>query len=501
MATRSTKTEFGDFQTPLPLARAVCALIASSGEKPATVVEPTCGAGAFLVAADRAFPQAVLYGCDSNPAHVETARRRLRERRRLHFDVASFFNQDWRTRLADFPQPLLVLGNPPWVTNSNVGAIGGGNLPPKSNADGLRGIQAITGSANFDISEWMIRQNFRWLDGRAGTVAVLCKTSVARKVLLHAWSSGARIGHAAIHRFDAAKAFGVAVDACMLHVRFAPAGKSNRCEVYETLEASTPSASLAYRDGVLLADAALYESVSDLRTTRAGSWRSGLKHDCSRVFELRCANGRFVNGLREEVSVESTVVFPLLKSSDVAQRRPPRRRVLVPQRSMAESPLDLERRAPKAWRYLLAHQDAIGERASSVYRKRPPFSIFGIGPYSFSPWKVAVAGLHKALRFVKVGPVDGRPVLLDDTCYFLPCETQRECDAIMELVTSPVATQFYSSLAFWDAKRPITAKLLNQLDLTALAKRLGKWNVELARALNTVQWNSDMDRSKQTRLI
>ena len=49
--------------------------------------------------------------------------------------------------------------------------------------------------------------------------------------------------------------------------------------------------------------------------------------------------------------------------------------------------------------------------------------------------------------------------------------------------------------------RPITAKLLNQLDLTALAKRLGKWNVEFARALNTVQWNSDMDRSKQTRLI
>ena len=501
MATRSLKKEFGDFQTPLRLAQAVCALVASRGEEPATVVEPTCGTGAFLVAAGRAFPRAVLYGCDSNPAHVETARRRLRERRRLHFDVASFFTQDWTARLADFPQPLLVLGNPPWVTNSNVGAIGGCNLPPKSNADRLRGIQAITGSANFDISEWMIRQNFHWLDGRVGSVAVLCKTSVARKVLARAWSSGACIGHAAIHRFDAAKAFGVTVDACLLHVRFVAAGKGNRCEVYDSLEASAPSASLAYRDGVLLADAALYETVSELRTTRVGPWRSGLKHDCSRVFELRCANGRLMNGLREEVAVEAAVVFPLLKSSDVAQRRPPRMRVLVPQRSMAESPLDLECRAPKAWRYLLAHQDAIGERASSVYRKRPPFSIFGIGPYSFSPWKVAIAGLHKALRFVKVGPIGGKPVLLDDTCYFLPCKTQRECDVIMELMTSPAATRFYSSLTFWDAKRPITAKLLNQLDLATLAKRLGKWNVELARALDTVQWNSGVDQSRQTRLI
>ena len=158
---------------------------------------------------------------------------------------------------------------------------------------------------------------------------------------------------------------------------------------------------------------------------------------------------------------------------------------------MSESPLALQRRAPNAWRYLLAHQETVARRASSVYRNRPPFSIFGIGAYSFAPWKVAIAGLYKTLRFVKVAPLEGRPVLLDDTCYFLPCETEAECDLLIELLASKPATEFLSALAFWDAKRPITARLLNQLDLAKVAKRLGKGNVDFVRALSHLDGAND----------
>ena len=49
-----------------------------------------------------------------------------------------------------------------------------------------------------------------------------------------------------------------------------------------------------------------------------------------------------------------------------------------------------------------------------------------------------------------------------------PCRLRR-----LGLLRSQPATEPYSALTFWDAKRPITAKLLNQLDLAALAKRLG----------------------------
>lgn len=55
--------------------------------------------------------------------------------------------------------------------------------------------------------------------------------------------------------------------------------------------------------------------------------------------------------------------------------------------------------------------------------------------------------------------------------------------ALIGLLRSQPATEFYAALTFWDAKRPITAKLLNQLDLAALAKRLDRWSDDLARVL------------------
>ena len=475
----SRKIEYGDFQTPPALATRVCGLLSGLGLRPATVVEPTCGEGTFLAAAADLFPYALLYGCERDPRYADAARRRLRSNGQLRIDTADFFSHDWNATLAAFAEPILVLGNPPWVTNATVGALGGSNLPAKSNADKLQGIDAITGSANFDISEWMIRQNIRWLGNRSGAIAMLCKTGVARKVLRHAWSTATPLDRAAIYRIDAAREFGVAVDACLLYVRMGTA-HGQRCEVYGSLESAEPSATIGHRDGLLLGDVDAYERHSALRSDGSAAWRSGLKHDCSRVFEFRFKGGGWRNGLGEQVCVEEDVVYPLLKSSDVAHGRAPRLRVLVPQRSISESPLALQRRAPRAWRYLLAHQEALTRRASSIYRNRPPFSIFGVGAYSFAPWKVAIAGLYKTFRFVKIAPFEGRPVLLDDTCYFLPCETEADCDLFIELLTSKPATEFLSALTFWDAKRPITAKLLNQLDLAKVAERTGKGNTRNA---------------------
>jgi hypothetical protein len=58
--------EFGDFQTPDALADNVVNLIKSLGFTPRTVLEPTCGRGAFLVAASKAFHGAELFGLDIN---------------------------------------------------------------------------------------------------------------------------------------------------------------------------------------------------------------------------------------------------------------------------------------------------------------------------------------------------------------------------------------------------------------------------------------------------
>jgi len=222
-ADRADQTEFGDFQTPIELARDVCSLLKRDRFRPASVLEPTCGRGRFVRAALEMFPDlSRLLGYDINRAYVEEARAAATSsytRAAVEIREGDFFHTNWTTIVAELPQPILVLGNPPWVTNAELGTLGSGNLPAKSNTDNLRGIDALTGSSNFDISEWMLRKNLEWLNQRSGMLAVLCKTSVARKVLLFAWKNSLSLDSAAIYRLDANRHFGASVEACLLVVR------------------------------------------------------------------------------------------------------------------------------------------------------------------------------------------------------------------------------------------------------------------------------------------
>ena len=474
MGNHKTKVEFGDFQTPPQLAEEVCTVVAQSGFSPRSIVEPTCGAGAFLNAAVNVLPNAThFFGVDRNAEYVQLARAALNGQhanRTVEILQGDFFDTNWSHLIARLPQPILVLGNPPWVTNATQGAIGGTNLPQKANRDSLRGIDAMTGKSNFDISEWMIRQNLEWFGNSPGMIAVLCKTAVARKVLSHAWLHHFPIASAEIRRINAKHYFGAVVDACLLIINIQPGVFSQECSDHDSLSSETPRSIFGMREGRLVADVRLFEQSRELLGQGLSGWRSGIKHDCSSVFELTPNGPGFENDQGVKVDIEEEVVFPLLKSSDLAQHRQPQRWLLVPQRAMTESPKALKSSAPKAWEYLVAHSMALSRRGSSIYRKRPPFSIFGVGAYSFSPWKIGISGFYKKLDFVLIPQFRGRSVVLDDTCYFFSCNTEQECQTLHQLVQSKEAHEFLSSLVFWDAKRPITAQILNALDLKVLAR-------------------------------
>jgi hypothetical protein len=474
---KRSKAEFGDFQTPRSLARDVCLVVKRTGFSPASVIEPTCGRGTFLWAALEVFPGVShLLGVDRDAAYVQEAKvatNRIGHDKHVQILQSDFFDTDWPAFVSRLPKPILILGNPPWVTNAALGALGSANLPEKANHDNLRGIEALTGKSNFDISEWMLRQNLRWLADIPGMLAVLCKTAVARKILSHAWSQNLPIECAEIRRIDAKLHFDASVDACLLVVRFQPGGTSKECSDYSSLEARAFDAIFGIRAGTMVAEVRHYERWCGLLGRGLSGWRSGIKHDCSNVFELVQRGGEYINGLGMPVDIESETVFPLLKSSDLASNRLPRKWLLVPQRTMTASPEQFQRSAPKAWHYLLAHSAALAKRGSSIYRNRPPFSIFGVGEYSFSRWKVAISGLYKKLEFVEVAPFQDRPVVLDDTCYFFPCQSEQECKTLHELVQSEHAREFWSAFIFWDAKRPITAQILNLLDFAALARSVG----------------------------
>lgn len=467
------RMEYGDFQTPTSLADEVCSLLSRVGVSPASIVEPTCGRGAFLLASERAFPRCkVVLGHDVNEEHVVAARASVR---RSRVEKADFFATDWSETVRTLDDPILFVGNPPWVTNSALGGVRGTNLPSKSNFQRLPGLDAITGKSNFDISEWMLTHLLALASGRAAALAMLCKTVVARKVMLHAWKSKLQIRRSSIYGIDAPKHFGAAVDACLLLCILEPGARSVECDVFDCLAASEATSTFALRWGRLVADLKSLSRYGHLFGPSPVKWRSGIKHDCSQVMELRAGPRphTYVNGLGEIVQLEREFLYPMLKSSELAKGASPSRHMLVPQQSIGDSTTALRHKAPLTWRYLESHASAFDGRSSSIYRNRARFSVFGVGDYSFAPWKVAISGFYKRIEFRMVAPAEGKPVVFDDTCYFLPCSSAEEAESLVSVLNSDQAKGFFKAFVFWDAKRPITASLLATLDLDALAGEAG----------------------------
>ena len=471
------KIEFGDFQTPPVLAAEVCALLKRQGVEPDSIIEPTCGTGAFLVAAAEMFPKAILSGWDINADYVKQARVVLKNAHaanRSDVQTQNFFSHDWAAEVAKASGCLLVLGNPPWVTNSAVASFNGSNLPTKENFMGLRGLAARTGKANFDISEWMLIQLVRALRGRDAWLAMLCKTATARKLLRFAWQNDGRISGASIYRIDAKKHFSASVDACLLLLHTGINGPSEAA-VFDDLDKLKPDVKIGLAGKNLVADVRTYRRLRNFEGLCPYQWRSGVKHDCASVMELwRNGGGKMRNKLDEEVELETDYLFPLLKCSDLANgRTKPERWLLLTQRRVGDDTGGIAEIAPKTWRYLNRHHALFKARKSSIYNNQADFSIFGVGDYAFAPWKVAVSGLHRQPVFIPLGSHEGKPMLLDDTCYFLSFDNRAEARIVADILNSAPCREFLSALVFEDTKRPITVEILQRLNLKAIAGAAG----------------------------
>ncbi len=478
-ASTSETKEYGDFQTPEKLARDVCSLLSSQDLRPAALLEPTCGQGTFLFAGlDRFKDVREALGMDIDARYIQRAEAILQRRRdadKVRIVEADFFATLWEKVLSELPEPILILGNLPWVTNAHLSTLGSQNLPTKTNFQNRRGIDAITGKANFDISEWMLIRLLEAMNGRRGSLAILCKASVARKTLCHGWKKRIAMERSSLYPIDADLHFDAAVDAVLLLTHFKPKAYDREAKVYAHLDHDAKmKTTIGYEDEMLLADIAAYHRWKHLCGEEVVKWRSGVKHDCAKVMEVYREGEKYRNGIGELLELEDTYLFPMLKSSQVAKGgERGNRYMLVTQRTVGNDTRMIEERAPKTWAYLKAHEELLNKRASSIYRNRPPFSVFGVGEYTFAPWKVAISGFYKKLAFVTVGPVEGKPVVLDDTSYFLPCSTQSQAEYLASLLNSSTAQAFYRAFVFWDTKRPITADLLRRLDLRQLADEVG----------------------------
>ena len=484
MKKKATALEFGDFQTPSELAReAVTHLKKHYPDfQPKTIIEPTCGIGTFLLATADAYPDAKrIVGVETESDYLNEVRSEVANRQDAHrFDLreADFFKTNWEDILETLPAPFLIVGNPPWVTNADIGRLRGSNLPQKSNFLKYTGIEAVTGKSNFDISEWMLRQNLKWIREHSGCLAILCKTSVARKILCHAWKESMLISESHMVQIDALKYFSASVDACFFVLKTSTHQKISRdCKFFHSFDEDVPANVFGYHRGLMISHIGEFHKNREvLGKDRHYTWRSGVKHDSSKVMELRRTEGGLKNGYGEPVEIEDSYLFPLLKSSDLAneQVHEARRNIIVTQQKIGQETENIQFEAPLTWQYLEHHADALDGRKSSIYSNKPRFSIFGVGDYTFTNWKVAISGFYKCLRFQVVGPIKGKPAVFDDTVYFLSLDTEEEADFLCDLLRSTPCQKFLESMIFWSDKRPITADLLKRVDLQRVALVLGK---------------------------
>ena len=465
------KREYGDYQTPIDFAEKVCRYLSDCCRiKPSAVVEPTCGIGGFLKSS-LLFEANEYYGIEINAEYCRICRDFISEEKVkiIHSDFFSFSSKS----LIKDKRQVLVLGNPPWVTNSTLSVLASDNLPVKANFKGLKGIEAITGAGNFDICEYIILQLVNEYRDTNAVIAMLCKMSVARNIFKELKRSYISFNKYDVLEFDASKVFGINVHACLLVIQLSDQGASlDAYKVYDFEYPETVKAQFKYSNGQFCRD--LGKRREDFDGQCCFEWRQGVKHDCSKIMELTLRDGKLQNGQGETMDIENDIVFPLMKSSMF--KKPVihdfSKFVIVTQKKVREGTEHLKKEVPKTWQYLSAHTALFESRKSSIYRGAPPFSMFGVGAYSYEKYKVGVSGFYKKPLFTLLYSEDGKPVMTDDTSYFICFDRYDAAYIAMLLLNSSKVQDFLTGIAFLDAKRPYTKKVLERIDFDKIVNDL-----------------------------
>ena len=212
----------------------------------------------------------------------------MRPGTRVQIHQADLFGIDLRNDLKwQKKGRLLVVSSPPWVTGAELGRLEASVRPPKRRISGLDGLAALTGASNFDVAEAVWLKLITELARSAATIALLCKTSVARRILERAHRERMPITKASMHRLDAARWFGAAVEACLFQIELGPPENLHEVPVYESLAQRRAESVMSFAGGWLIADREAYSAWALADGACPLTWRQGVKLFCRRGDEAR----------------------------------------------------------------------------------------------------------------------------------------------------------------------------------------------------------------------
>lgn len=476
------RTEYGDFQTNEDLANKVTLHLVSKNISPEIIVEPTCGKGNFIIASLKNFQTIQnIFGIEIYKPYVWETKFSIvnfflenpeKERPIIYIAHCNVFDFDFKQIEKQFSEKdILVIGNPPWVTNSKLGSLNSVNLPKKTNFKKHSGLDAMTGKGNFDIAEFITITMLETFQKMRGHLLLLVKNSVIKNIVFDQSKNKYKIASIEKHCIDSKKEFNVSVEASLFYCELNSMPEFG-CKEFNFYSNQNSYQKFGWLNDKFVSNIDTYIHTKEIDGECPFIWRQGLKHDCSSIMELDKVNGHYVNGLNEEVKLEDDLVYGLLKSSDLKNTviSQTRKFTIVTQRKVGQETKYIKYDYPKTYQYLTEHQENFDARKSSIYNNKPLFSIFGIGDYSFKLYKVAISGLYKTFHFTLILPQADKPVMLDDTCYLIGFDKIEFAVYALILLNSSRAMQFLQSVTFADAKRTFTKDVLMRIDLFELAK-------------------------------
>jgi len=490
MVSEPDRAEYGDFQTNFDLASSIILFLKDKKTaNPKLIIEPTCGKGSFIIAALSVFQHIEkIVGVEIYKPYTWETKFNILEfyisnpllNKPLieihHFNVFDF---NFSSLANEFKHDVLVIGNPPWVTNSKLSVLNSDNLPQKSNFKRHTGIDAITGKGNFDIGEFITLMMFDAFQKSDGHFAFLVKNSVIKNVIYDQYQRKYKISDIEKYSINSQKEFDVSVEASLLycHLNSIPEFTCNEFNFYIQ---ENKIREFGWVNDKFVSNTDLYQDSNYIDGICPFEWRQGIKHDLSLIMEFEKVGDKFLNGKQEEVAIEDDLIYGLLKSSDL--KKPvidrPRKYTIITQKKVGQDTSYIKHNFPKTFVYLHSHLNSFKQRKSSIYYKKPDFSIFGVGEYSFEPYKVAISGLYKTLSFSLILPDHKKPLMLDDTCYLLGFTDLEFAVYTTIILNSDQSKNFLQSITFSDAKRTFTKDVLMRIDLFRLALQLPEMEVQ-----------------------
>lgn len=471
------KVEFGDFQTSVSLCDLICQRLQDNNIAPDIFIEPTCGVGNFIISAIKFFPSLKeIYGIEIYKPYIWKAKIEVlnhfiqnkdNKPPQIFFYHSNIFNFNFQSIIKkNQNRNFLILGNPPWVTNSQLASLNSRNLPLKSNRRGLSGLDAITGKSNFDIAESIaikIIENFHKQNGHFG---FLVKNTVIRNIVFNQNQTAFNIGNLKKYGIDANKEFNISAEASLFSCSFNTKPELI-CDSYDIYQSNKKTHQFGWIKDKFISNGN-GKHIDGMDGISPFEWRQGIKHDCVKVLELskNKDNNCYLNGYEETVNVEDDLIYGLLKSSDLKGGiiDSSRKYLIVTQKFVGQNTAYLNN-YPKTKSYLLGHKADFEKRKSIIYKNKFIFSIFGVGDYTFKPYKVAISGMYKNPTFSLVLPNKKKPLILDDTCYFLGFDKLYEALFCYILLNKTEVKNLLDCIVFYDSKRVFTKNNLMRIDL------------------------------------